>query len=79
MGDLRQRQVTPHIAINRVVSKTGKVRTTAIDARTTRNFKTAADVERSRRQPVLRNDVARDQTISPWVVSRCSSKAASNA
>ena len=37
VGDLRQRQVTPHIAINRVVSKTGKVRTTVIDARTTRH------------------------------------------
>lgn len=37
VGDLRQRQVTPHIAINRVVSKTGTVRTTAIDRRTTRH------------------------------------------
>lgn len=37
VGDLRARQVTPHIAINRAVSKTGKVRTTAIDGRTTRH------------------------------------------
>lgn len=35
VGDLRQRKVTPHIAINGSVSKTGKVRKTAIDKRTT--------------------------------------------
>jgi transposase len=34
---LRARQVTPHIAINRVVSKHGVVRRTAVDARTTRH------------------------------------------
>lgn len=37
VGDLRARQVTPHIAINGAVSKTGKVRRTAIDGRTTRH------------------------------------------
>lgn len=37
IGDLRQRRVTPHIAINGAVSKTGKVRTSAIDKRTTRH------------------------------------------
>lgn len=34
---LRARKVTPHIAINGSVSKTGKVRKTAIDKRTTRH------------------------------------------
>lgn len=34
-GDLRARRVTPHIAINGAVSKTGKVRKTAVDGRTT--------------------------------------------
>ena len=37
VGDLRQRKVTPHIAVNGTVSKTGKVRKTAIDKRTTRH------------------------------------------
>ena len=37
VGDLRTRRVTPHIAINGAVSKTGKVRKTAIDGRTTRH------------------------------------------
>jgi transposase len=37
VGDLRARQVTPHIAINGAVSKTGKARKTAIDGRTTRH------------------------------------------
>lgn len=37
VGDLRARRVTPHIAINGAVSKTGKVRKTAIDGRTTRH------------------------------------------
>lgn len=35
VGRLRARKVTPHIAINGSVSKTGKVRKTAIDKRTT--------------------------------------------
>lgn len=35
VGSLRARKVTPHIAINGSVSKTGKVRKTAIDKRTT--------------------------------------------
>ena len=35
--DLRDRLVTPHIAIDGHVSKTGKHRKTAIDARTTRH------------------------------------------
>ena len=35
VGDLRQRDVTPHIAINGAVSKLGKVRKTAVDRRTT--------------------------------------------
>jgi len=35
--DLRDRSVTPHIAINGHLSKTGKRRKTAIDARTTRH------------------------------------------
>lgn len=37
VGDLRARQVRPHIAVNGAVSKTGKVRKTAIDGRTTRH------------------------------------------
>ena len=36
-GDLRAREVTPHIAINGAVSKHGVVRKTAIDGRTTRH------------------------------------------
>ena len=35
--DLREREVTPHIAINGVVSKRGVVRKTAVDGRTTRH------------------------------------------
>jgi len=35
--DLRERSVTPHIAINGHLSKTGKARATAIDKRTTRH------------------------------------------
>lgn len=35
--DLRARNVTPHIAVNGTVSKTGKVRSTAIDRRTSRH------------------------------------------
>lgn len=35
--DLRDRSVTPHIAINGCLSKTGKPRATAIDGRTTRH------------------------------------------
>ncbi|MEH2513893.1 hypothetical protein V1291_005247 [Nitrobacteraceae bacterium AZCC 1564] len=35
--DLRDRSVTPHIAIDGHLSKTGKRRKTAIDARTTRH------------------------------------------
>jgi IS5 family transposase len=37
VGDLRRRNVTPHIAINGAVSKLGKARKTAIDARTLRH------------------------------------------
>lgn len=37
VGDLRNRKVTPHVAIQGTVSKTGKVRRTAIDGRTTRH------------------------------------------
>ncbi len=37
VGDLRRRKVTPHIAVNGTVSKLGKVRRTAIDARTLRH------------------------------------------
>lgn len=37
VGDLRQRQVTPHIAIQGTVSSAGTVRKTAIDGRTTRH------------------------------------------
>lgn len=36
LEDLRNRQVTPHIAIGRRVSKHGVVRKTAVDGRTTR-------------------------------------------
>jgi len=35
--DLRQRRVTPHIAVNGTVSKHGAVRKTAVDGRTTRH------------------------------------------
>ena len=37
VGDLRARQVKPHIAINGAVSKTGKMRKTSLDGRTTRH------------------------------------------
>ena len=37
VGDLRAQQMTPHIAIDGAVSKTGKVRKTALDGRTTRH------------------------------------------
>jgi hypothetical protein len=37
IGELRARKVTPHIAVNGTVSKTGKRRKTAIDGRTTRH------------------------------------------
>ncbi len=37
IGELRARKVTPHIAINGTISKTGKRRKTAIDGRTTRH------------------------------------------
>ena len=37
IGDLRQRKVTPHIAIQGGTTKTGKTRKTAIDRRTTRH------------------------------------------
>ncbi|MFV1968556.1 MAG: IS5 family transposase [Pirellulaceae bacterium] len=37
VGDLRARNVTPHIAINGTISKLGKRRKTAIDKRTTRH------------------------------------------
>ncbi len=37
VGDLRARNVTPHIAINGTISKLGKPRKTAIDKRTTRH------------------------------------------
>lgn len=38
VGDLRSRSVTPHIAINGAVSKTGKPRVTAIDRRISRHI-----------------------------------------
>ena len=37
VGDLRQRRVTPHVARDNHLTKTGKRRTSAIDARTTRH------------------------------------------
>ena len=37
VGDLRARKVTPHIAIDGHLTKTGKRRKTAIDRRTTRH------------------------------------------
>lgn len=37
VNDLRERSVTPHIAINGCLSKTGKRRKTAVDGRTTRH------------------------------------------
>ena len=37
VGDLREREVTPHIAIDGHLSKTGTPRKTAIDGRTTRH------------------------------------------
>ena len=37
VGDLRERQVTPHIAVQGTVSSAGKLRKTAIDGRTTRH------------------------------------------
>ena len=37
VGDLRARNVTPHIAVNGTISNLGKPRKTAIDKRTTRH------------------------------------------
>ena len=37
VGDLRARKVTPHIAVNGAVSKTGTIRKTAMDGRTLRH------------------------------------------
>jgi IS5 family transposase len=37
IGDLRSRSVTPHIAVDGHITKTGKQRRTAIDGRTTRH------------------------------------------
>lgn len=37
VDELRARKVVPHIAVNRVISKLGKVRKTRIDGRTTRH------------------------------------------
>ncbi len=37
VGDLRARKITPHIAVNGAVSKTGKIRKTAMDGRTLRH------------------------------------------
>jgi transposase len=37
VGDLRTRRVTPHVAVNGAVSKTGKRRKTAVGGRTTRH------------------------------------------
>ena len=37
VGEVRARRVTPHIAVNGAVSKTGVVRKTAIGGRTTRH------------------------------------------
>ena len=37
VGDLRARKVTPHIAVNGAVGKTGKLRKTAMDGRTLRH------------------------------------------
>lgn len=37
IGDLRARKVTPHIAVNGAISKTGKTRKTAMDGRTLRH------------------------------------------
>jgi len=37
IGELRARKVTPHIAVNGTITKTGKRRKTAIDGRTTRH------------------------------------------
>ena len=53
VGDLRARQVTPHIAINGAVSKTGKVRKTALDGRTIRHPGYAISL-RCRKRIVLR-------------------------
>jgi transposase len=43
--DLRARKVTPHVAVNGSVSKTGKRRKTAVDARTTRHPGYAASLK----------------------------------
>src|SRR6202142_3068266 len=37
VGELRERNVTPHIAVDAHLTKTGKTRKTAIDGRTTRH------------------------------------------
>jgi IS5 family transposase len=37
VSDLRDRKITPHIAVNGAITKTGKRRRTALDGRTTRH------------------------------------------
>jgi transposase len=49
VGDLRARNVTPHVAINGAVSKLGKVRKTAIDGRVTRHPGYAISIRRRKR------------------------------
>ena len=49
IGELRARNVTPHIAINGTVSKLGKSRKTAIDRRTTRHDGYAVSARKRKR------------------------------
>lgn len=49
IGDLRARNVTPHIAVNGTVSKLGKPRKTAIDKRTTRHGGYAVSARKRKR------------------------------
>lgn len=49
VGELRARKVTPHIAVNGTVSKTGKVRKSAIDKRTTHHSGYGISLRRRKR------------------------------
>jgi Transposase DDE domain len=49
IGELRQRKVTPHIAVNDAVSKLGRVRRTVLDGRTLRHAGYAASQRHRKR------------------------------
>ena len=65
IGELRARNVTPHIAVNGTVSKLGKVRKTAIDGRTLRHPGHAIS-QRCRKRIAASPGSAYRPTCCPW-------------